>query len=406
MMQMNAQRLYRRMEEAGLDALVVFKPENFYYVTGFQNYFGGVATGVVRHGHAMVVLPADSRIEPTMIINAWEERQAREISGFRDIRTFPLWIEIFDLQDLREKKTSRVEKPVQYDLRKNISLLAEVLREKGLSEGRLGIELDYISHQAFGLFREEIPKAKINDSSALLFDIQAVKTPAEMEILKEATRLTQEAMMALTREPLAGKAVGEIRMKYQWAALTEAARSPQGGFQEAKLTVSIGKDFTPKMGAHAYRAQRGDIIFLDAGIVLRGYQSDLGRSLVIGDPDPFHRQIQETLQRGLEQMLAVLGPGRTCSEIFRCGQETIRKGGLDSYTRGHLGHAIGIGKHERPPFIAPHDPTRLEPGMVFSIETPLYIHGAGGFQIEDTVIITDKGYELISHMPRHLIPVQ
>ena len=94
MAMMNRKRLFRKMREAQLDGLVIFKPENFYYVTGFQNYFGGVATGVVRQAHAMAVLPADETVEPTLIINSWEEVQARENSGFRDVRTFPLWIEI------------------------------------------------------------------------------------------------------------------------------------------------------------------------------------------------------------------------------------------------------------------------------------------------------------------------
>ncbi len=406
MVLMNSKRLFRKMRDAHLDGLVIFKPENFYYATGFQNYFGGVVTGVVRQAHAMAVLPADETAEPTLIINSWEEVQARENSGFRDVRTFPLWIEIFDLKDLLANKTQRLEKPVQYDLSKNIALLGEALREKGLAHGRLGIELDVISHQAFSLLHQEIPKAEIIDSSALLFDVQAVKTPPEIEILTEATRITQEAMMALTREPLRGVGVADVRYTYQRAALDEAARNPRAGFQEAKLTLSIGGDFTPKTGSHSYRAERGDIVFLDAGVVLKGYQSDLGRSLVVGEPEPFKDKVQGTLKKGLEKMLAAIRPGVPCSEVFHLGQETIRREGLDSYTRGHLGHAIGVGKHERPPFIAPGDPTIMEPGMVFSVETPLYIHGAGGFQIEDTVVITENAYDLISHMPRDLIRVR
>ncbi|MCX5907358.1 MAG: aminopeptidase P family N-terminal domain-containing protein, partial [Deltaproteobacteria bacterium] len=144
---MNTQRFYGKLREAQLDAFLVFKPENFYYTTGFQNYFGGVATGVVRQAQAIVVLPADRQMKPSMIINSWEEVQARENSGFEDVRTFPLWIEIFDLQDLRGKKTRSVDKPVQYDMEKNVALLAQILREKGLTRGRLGLELDYISQK-------------------------------------------------------------------------------------------------------------------------------------------------------------------------------------------------------------------------------------------------------------------
>jgi Xaa-Pro dipeptidase len=402
---MNTQRFYGKLREAQMDAFLVFKPENFYYTTGFQNYFGGVATGVVRQAQAIVVLPADRQMKPSMIINSWEEVQARENSGFEDVRTFPLWIEIFDLQDLRGKRTRSVDKPVQYDMEKNIALLAQILREKGLTRGRLGLELDYISQKAYALLRQQIPQAELVDSSGILFDIQAVKTPGEIAILKEATHITQQAMLALAADRLLGAGVGEVRYKYQLAALKEASANPQIGFQEAKLTTSIGEDFTPKTGGHPYRARLGDIIFLDAGVVLKGYQSDLGRSLVVGQPDSEKKKIHGALQKGLEKMLTAIQPGVRCSEIFHLGQEEIRRSGLDSYTRGHLGHAIGVGKHERPPFIAPGDETVMEPNMVFSIETPLYIHGAGGFQIEDSVVITENGYELISHLPRDLIRV-
>ena len=63
---MNTQRFYCKLREAQLDAFLVFKPENFYYTTGFQNYFGGVATGVVRQAQAIVVLPADRQMKPSM----------------------------------------------------------------------------------------------------------------------------------------------------------------------------------------------------------------------------------------------------------------------------------------------------------------------------------------------------
>jgi len=402
---MNTERLYNKIKAANLDAFVIFKPENFYYTTGFQNYYGGVATGVVRHAHAIVVIPADETLDPTMIINSWEEVQARENAWFKDIRSFPTWIEIFYLQDLLENRTKFIKKPVQYDMERNIIMLIEILREKGLENGRLGIELDYISQKAFSLLIKYLPKAHFVDSSDILFDIQAVKTAKEIEILTEATRMTQKATLALTEDNLHGASVGEIKLRYQLAALKEAAANPSLGFQEAKMSISIGSDFSPKISNISYRAAMGDIIFLDVGVILKGYQADIGRSMVVGKPNDFQKKINSILKKGLENMLFAIKPGAKCCDIFNIGEKTIHEGGLDSYARGHLGHAVGVGKHERPPFIAPSDETILEPGMVLSIETPLYIHGAGGFMIEDTIVTTDDGYDLLSDWPRDLIEV-
>lgn len=410
MSNVNLPRLYNRMEAARIDALVVVKPEFFYYATGFQNHMGGLLSGpgCGRQLAAIAVIPAGGKGEPTALVSNWEEVPARGNSWIADIRTYRIWTEIFDLQDLLHNRTERVEKPYQYDMRKNVRTVAELLKEKGLDRGTIGIEFDYVSEHSIAMFREELPHARFADSSPLFYEVSAVKTAKEIEIIGTATRITQNAALDVAGEELLGATVGDVKLKYEMAVLRQIAGNPTLGFQGTKCTMSIGGDFAPKTGSAPYRAAAGDIIFFDPGVMLKGYMTDIGRSMVVGKPNELQQRIYTTLILGLETLLANLKPGVACSELFHIGQEAVRNAGtgLHAYTRGHLGHAVGIGKNERPPFIAPGDHTIVEPGMVFSVELPLYVQGLGGFNIEDTVVVTEQGYELLSDWPRELLQVR
>ncbi len=399
-------RIQKKLKEAKIDALMVVKPESFYYITGFQNHTGGMDSnpGSGRQLIAIAIVPADERKEPAMIASAWEEKAARS-SWIQDVHIFPNWVEIYNVEDVISGNLKRVEKPIQYSMEYNISTAAKIIRDRGLAKGTIGIELDFICDHAISLVRKELPDAKIVDSSRLLWDLQVVKTQKEIEILKAATQMAKDASVATMSEDLLGLTVGEVRTKYQMHCLRLAAANPGLGFQNMKCTMSIGGDFAPKPGSPSYRSVPGDIIFFDPGVNLRGYCSDIGRSFVVGsEPAELPRRIYSTLRIGFEKMIEAIKPGIKCSEVFHIGQEAIRNAGtgLSAYTRGHLGHAIGIAKGERPPFIAPSDHTVLEPNMTFSIETPLYIHGLGGFNMEDSIVVTETGCEVFPNWSREL----
>jgi Xaa-Pro dipeptidase len=406
----NIPRLYEKMSSQHIDALVVIKPEFFYYVTGFQNHMGGMLSGPgnTRQLSSAAIIPIDEKEQPTMLIGKWEEVPARESSWIKDVRSYQIWIEIFHMEDFLKGNLTRVNKPTQYDMKKNAATIAEILREKRLSGCTIGIEFDYISQNAISVLREELPQVKWVDSSRLLYDVCSVKTDKEIKIIEMATRMAQDATLSVAQEKLEGLTVGEVRLKYQMAVLKIATSDPSVGYQDNKCTMSIGGNFAPKTVNAPYRSTLGDIIFIDPGVMLKGYMSDIGRSMVIGKPNDVQQRIYSTLILGLESMLAAIKPGVKCSEIFHIGQESVRNAGtgLHAYTRGQLGHAVGLGKGERPPFIASDDHTVIEPGMVFSIEAPLYIHGIGGFNIEDTIVVNKKGYDLLCDWPRELIQVR
>jgi Xaa-Pro aminopeptidase len=94
------------------------------------------------------------------------------------------------------------------------------------------------------------------------------------------------------------------------------------------------------------------------------------------------------------------------SEVFQAGQEAVRANGIANYTRGHIGHSVGLDERiEEAPNLAPMEHRPLEPGMVLCVEMPYYAYGVGALQVEDMVVITDTGYEKLTSLGRELVCV-
>jgi Xaa-Pro aminopeptidase len=185
------------------------------------------------------------------------------------------------------------------------------------------------------------------------------------------------------------------------AALAEAARRghPQPS-SWAYISVA-GDGFAP-----GGPAGHGDLIKIDVGCVVSGYSSDGGRTVVLGTPHPEAVRIYDALHRAFDTGFAMLKPGAPLADIYRATASTMWDQGFETYGRGHFGHGVGASIwSEEWPFIAASSDAVLEPGMVMAFETPWYIDGLGGFIIEDQVLITDIGCEVMAPLPRDLIRI-
>jgi Xaa-Pro dipeptidase len=147
----------------------------------------------------------------------------------------------------------------------------------------------------------------------------------------------------------------------------------------------------------------GDVVRYDVGVVHAGYASDLSRCFSVGPPKERVARYHDALIAGQDAALALLRPGARASDLFTAAVRAVRAAGIGHYDRINVGHGIGLAADGYDaPMLASADETVIEPGMVLCVEAPYYELGFGGLQVEDMVVVTEDGYEALSHLPRHL----
>ena len=384
------------MEAARLDAVIAWGGANFHYLTGFQNYFD-------NPGGSLALIPADPARTGMIIVASWVEDAARTNSAIADIRSFPLWLEIGDIADIRAGTAAREPKPSpRFDLARNMATLADAAAERGLANGRIGIEMNLVSAAAFAMLQAKLPNATFVECSSVFTDLRAIKSPFEIDCIREATTFAEDGLRTMVSTPLGGLDTNGLKMIYDNACARRAAALPDVGFMGTRVTASIGADISPTI-AGGPRITGSEAVFFDCGVSIHGYGSDTGRTLLFAPPTDEMRRIMDAICAGMDAAIALMRPGVAMCDVFHAGQNAVRAAGLDWYTRGHIGHAMGLGLGEQAPYLSPVETRVLEPGMVIALETPLYVKGLGGFQVEECFVMTDTGHDKLTSLPRDFL---
>jgi Xaa-Pro dipeptidase len=147
--------------------------------------------------------------------------------------------------------------------------------------------------------------------------------------------------------------------------------------------------------------QAGDVLVTGAGVPMWGYNSELERTMIIGQPSDEQRQMFEHMRQVQEVALDALRPGVQCADVDQAVRKYYQDNDLLQYWKHHSGHAIGLRYHEGP-FLDLGDHTEIKPGMVFTVEPGLYAANLCGFRHSDTVVITEDGIESLTYYPRDL----
>lgn len=389
----DAARFASLMQEARLDAVIAWGGSNFHYLTGFQNYFD-------NPGGSLALAPADPAIPGMVLVASWVQDSARANSVISDIRSYPLWIEIGDIEEIRAGTATRHSKPSpRFDISRNMGMLADAVIERGLHSGRIGIEMNLVSASAFAILQAKLPNVIFVEAATVFTDLRAIKSSFEIDCIREATRFAEEGLLAVVAGPLRGLDTNGLKMIYDTTCARRAARMPDAGFAGTRVTASVGADISPTIAAGKHIA-RDDAVFFDCAALIHGYGSDTGRTLLFQEPSSDARMIMDAVCAGMDAAIDLMRPGVAMSDIFHAGQNAVRAKGLDWYTRGHIGHAMGLGMAEQAPYLSPVEARVLLPGMVIALETPLYVKGMGGFQVEECFVITETGHEKLTSLPR------
>lgn len=353
-MSVRAERLVGLFGDAGIDLLLVTDLVNVRYLTGYTG-----SNGLALLGPSTRTFITDFR---------YVEQAAEEVDpSFERLRA---------PQDL-------------------VAAIGE-----GLPEGelRLGFEDANVSVRTHARLRELLDeRVELIPTAGLAERLRAVKDPDEIERIKAAAALADEAFERLLQEGLVGRTEREVAIALEQCMRVLGAQRPS--FDAIVATGAHGA--LPHAQPRDVQIGRGDLVVIDWGARLDGYCSDCTRTVAAGDPNGDVRVVYELV---LEAQLAGLGAvkaGESGREADAVARGVIDAGGHGEEFGHGLGHGVGLDIHEGPRLSQRSD-DELRAGNVVTVEPGIYLPGRFGVRIEDLVVVTDNGCEILTSFPKGL----
>lgn len=293
-----------------------------------------------------------------------------------------------------------------------MAYLAELLGRLGLDRTRVAADSDgYGAH--FGYEGPKIsalcPQMELLLRPRLIETLKIIKSPYDLAVIRESARWGNFAHALLQEYTRPGLRETDVEARVS-AEATRAALLALGPDFMPGSDFLVGADYRGQIGENTYFPHAlvnhavfrpGDILGTRARGNLLGYNSELERCMFLGEPTAEMAEYYRHVVNMQDIAFAAIRPGIPCSAVDREVMRYYRENHLMEYWRHHVGHGLGLGKHERP-FLDESCDVMLAPGMCFSVEPGLYVRGLGGFRNSDTVLVTETGAELITYYPRDL----
>lgn len=353
-------RLTERLGALGLDALIVASPANRRYLTGFDGSFGFalLATSGAR-----------------LLFTDWRyvEQASQQAPGFEVVR-----------------------------LEKNKDLWTP-LRERVAALGleRLGFEGHLATHDWVRDARAGVAGVEWVAAPRVVEGLRAVKDAYEVARLREAQAIADAVWDHIV--PRVAPGVTEralaVEMRHQIELL--GAENYPG----IPIVASGWRAALPHGRASDKAVERGEFVLFDFGALVAGYHSDMTRMVCVGEPDAKQREVYDIVRRCMEAGVALVRGGVSGQVVDRAAREPIHAAGYGAYEHGFsVGHGLGLEVHEDP-FLSEAYTAPLEAGMVVTVEPGIYVPGWTGARVEDTVVVTADGGEVLNTSSRDLLVV-
>lgn len=353
--------LQEGMERAGLDLILLFDRANVRYFTGFR--LNRVVSSIVAvpRGRDAVYLVAQLDLE----------RAKRDC-----------WIE-------------RII-PFPEDTPNYLCALAPLFSS---TVRKVGTERDVITLAQADYIRELAGSGcEMVDIRPLTTRLRAVKSPEEIELIRRAVEIADHAMGEVIDNIRPGVSEAEISALAECRVLREGAE----GVSFEPFLVSGENGWLPQRISSRKPLQAGELALLDMGAVYDGYCSDLTRTFAVGEVDAEKRRIFRIAYTAQQAAIAAIKPGMRACDVDAVAREIIAAEGLGEYFPHLTGHGVGLSTHE-PPILDRDVEMVLEPGMVVTVEPGIYLPGVGAARVEDMVLVTPTGHEVLTTTPRELV---
>lgn len=381
------ERARQAMDRRGLDALLVTAKENVIYFSGLRTI-----SWISKHRVIAVLVPRDPAQPVVSIVpeNLYEVQQAS--SWVEDVRPWGGW---------RIKGATPEAIPT----------IANACKDTGLEGATIGLELGQghrmaVTREQLDELRGLLPQARFVDGGAALWDVRTIKSPAEIEALRVAcaatdkahARARQELKPGMTERELAGIIMAELAL--------ETNEKP--GF----VMIRSGQEKYGMVNCEPFERafEPGDLVVIDIGANYKDYWSDFMRMACIGQPSADQRRLFDAELASQQAGVDKLRPGVPLGQVFDACFDTLIDAGMREHVPGmeRVGHGLGLDVHE-PPSIARGTDDVAKPGMVVAIE-PIFWdqpdHTIGNFAIEDNILVTEDGIDILSKTSKELFIVE
>ncbi|PLT32291.1 Xaa-Pro peptidase family protein [Bacillus sp. V5-8f] len=345
-----------------IDAALITAPENVFYLSGFLS----------DPHERLLALAIFPDAEPFLVCPQMEKEDARNSGWDAEI------IGYTDIEDPWEK------------VKKSVA-------NRSISIKRVAIEKEHMNVERYEKVNAIFSSPEVFAAEEKMRQLRMMKTEDEIMKIREACRLADYAIEVGVNEISEGKTemaiIAAIEYELKKAGVSEMSFSTM---------VLTGKNAASPHGTPGMtKVSRGDLVLFDLGVIYEGYCSDITRTVAFGDINDKQREIYETVLKAQQAAVAASKAGTACSEIDLTARRIISEKGYGGYFPHRLGHGLGISVHEYPS-LTETNPLILEPGMVFTIEPGIYVPDVAGVRIEDDILITDEGYEILTAYPKAL----
>lgn len=273
--------------------------------------------------------------------------------------------------------------------------VAEAVRSaKG---SNLAIEADAMTVGLHAQLEAKLPKNKLVPAAGLVEELRVVKDKQEIEEIELAARYAEKgfAILRATLRPDRTEKEVAADLEYQMRLLgANGCSFPPIIAVGARAALPHARPTDQKIGA-------GDFVLVDWGATARHYKSDLTRVLVTGKISPKLERVYNVVLKAQLQAIAAIKPGLTGREVDAVARGIIADAGFARHFGHGLGHGLGLDIHEAPRLAAAAEQV-LKPGMVVTVEPGIYLPGWGGVRIEDDILVTKTGGEVLTNVPKKL----
>ena len=372
------EKFYTYLQSKQVNCAVLFSVTDIFYLTGFHFY----------PTERPIVFFIDDQKGTHLFLPALEHEHAESFAYVDYVHSYPEY--------------PGLQHPMEY--------LKNVLQRLRFTGKKVGYDaIGYGSPMGYkGPILKDLLQAEFISISGVIQEMRAVKSLNEIELIKESCRWGNLAHRLLQKYSKQGLSEIEITSK----ATTEATMA---------MIETLGPDYKPH-GRTAYALFRGQIGEMSAfphavtqNLVLKkgdtlvtgaagdvwGYHSELERTMFVQEASKEQEKYFNIMYEAQEIAFQAMKPGAACSDVEQAVQTYFKDAGVSHLVQHHTGHAIGLLGHEAP-FFDLGDETIMEPGMVFTVEPGIYVRGLGGFRHSDTVLVTEKGMEMLTYYPRDL----